>query len=151
MTGPRGTKAVDVGDIRKRVRRTIVESRRAAAARRAQVADAERDGEAVLADVAAPLFTVVASALKAEGYRFRVLTPAGTVRLAAESSADDYIEVALDTLRDPPALVGRASRAWGRRVLVDEAVLREAAAISGLTADDLLDYTLAQLEPFVGR
>ena len=94
---------------------------------------------------------MVAAALKAEGYRFRVLTPAGTVRLAAESAADDYIEVALDTLRDPPGLVGRVSRRWGRRVLVDETVLREAAAISGLTAEDLLEFTLAQLEPFVGR
>ncbi len=142
---------VEVGDIRKRVRHTIAESRSAAAERRAQVADAERDGAEILAGVVAPLFTVVAAALKAEGYRFRVLTPAGTVRLAAESSADDYIEVALDTLRDPPGLVGRVSRRWGRRVLVDETVLREAAAIGGLTAEDLLEFTLAQLEPFVGR
>ena len=77
------------------------------------------DGAEILAGVVAPLFTVVAAALKAEGYRFRVLTPAGTVRLAAESSADDYIEVAIDTLRDPPGLVGRVSRRWGRRVLVE--------------------------------
>ena len=142
---------MDVGDIRKRVRHTIAESRRAAAARRTLVADAERDGEAILTDVVAPLFAVVAAALKAEGYRFRVLTPAGTVRLAAESSADDYIEVAIDTLRDPPGLVGRVSRRWGRRVLVDETVLREAAAISGLTAENLLEFTLARLGPFVSR
>ena len=142
---------MEVGDIRKRVRHTIAESRRAAAERRAQVADAERDGAGILADVAAPLFTVVAAALKAEGYRFRVLTPAGTVRLASESSADDYIEVALDTLRDPPALVVRVSRSWGRRVLVDDAILREAEAIRALTAEDLLELTLARLGPFVQR
>ena len=142
---------MDIGEIRKRVRRTIADSRRAAGERRARVADAERDGAAILAEVVAPLLTGVAAALKAEGYRFRVLTPAGTVRLASESSADDYIEVALDTLRDPPGLVGRASRAWGRRVLVDETVLREAAAIPGLTAEDLLEFTLARLGPFVGR
>ena len=142
---------MDIGDIRKRVRRTIADARRAAAERRAQVAAAERDGAEVLADVAAPLFTMLAAALKAEGYRFRVLTPAGTVRLAAESSGDDYIEIALDTTREPPGLVGRVSRGWGRRVLVDETTLREAADISSLTADDLLDFTLAQLPPFVGR
>ena len=88
---------VDVGDIRKRVRRTIAEARRASAEHRAQVAAAEEDGARVLSDVVAPLFTMLAAALKSEGYRFRVLTPAGAVRLAAESSADDYIEVTLDT------------------------------------------------------
>ena len=142
---------MEVGDIRKRVRHTIDESRRAAAARRRRVTEAERDGAGILTDVAAPLFTVVAAALKAEGYRFRVLTPAGAVRLASESSADDYIEVALDTLRDPPALVVRVSRAWGRRVLVDDAILREAEAIRELTAEDLLEFTLARLGPFVER
>ena len=142
---------MDVGDIRKRVRHTIDESRRAAAARRRRVTEAERDGAGILTDVAAPLFTVVAAALKAEGYRFRVLTPAGAVRLASESSADDYIEVALDTLRDPPALVVRVSRAWGRRVLVDDAILREAEAIRELTAEDLLEFTLTRLGPFVER
>ncbi len=142
---------VDVGDIRKRVRRTIAEARTVAAERRAQVAAAEEDGARVLSDVVAPLFTMLAAALRSEGYRFRVITPAGAVRLAAESSADDYIEVTLDTTRDAPALVARTSRTWGRRVLVDETTLREAAEIGGLTAENLLEFTLAQLAPFVGR
>ena len=142
---------MDVGDIRKHVRRTIAEARRAAAERREQVAAAEQDGARVLADVVAPLFTQLAAALKSEGYRFRVLTPAGAVRLAAESSADDYIEVTLDTTRDPPALAARTSRTRGRRVLVDEATLREAADIGSLTAEDLLEFSLAQLSPFLGR
>ena len=142
---------MEVGDIRKRVRRTIAEARRAAAERREQVAAAEQDGARVLADVAAPLFTVLAAALRSEGYRFQVLTPAGAVRLVAESSADDFLEVTLDTQRDPPALVARVSRTWGRRVLVDETTLREAADIGSLTAEDLLEFSLAQLAPFLGR
>ena len=142
---------MEVGDIRKRVRHTIDASRRAAATRRVQIADAERDGAGMLAGVVSPLFTVVAAALKAEGYRFRVLTPAGAVRLASEAASDDYIEVALDTLRDPPALVGRTSRGWGRRVMVNEAILREDAAIRSLTPEDLLEFTLARLGPFVER
>ena len=142
---------MDVGDIRKRVRHTIAGARRAAAERRAQVEAAEQDGAGVLSDVVAPLFTQLAAALRAEGYRFRVLTPAGAVRLAAESSADDYLELTLDTHRDPPALVARISRTWGRRVLIDETILREAADIGSLTAEDLLEFSLAQLAPFVGR
>ena len=142
---------MDVGEIRKRVRRTIAETRRAAAARRAQVEAAEKDGAQVLEEVVAPLFSQLAAALRAEGYRFRVLTPANAVRLAAESSADDYLEVAIDTTRDTPGLVGRTSRTWGRRVLVDEMTLREAADIGSLTAEDLLEFSLAQLAPFLGR
>ena len=142
---------MDVGDIRKRVRRTIAEARRAAAERRTQVAAAEQDGARVLSDVVAPLFTTLAAALKAEGHRFQVLTPAGAVRLAAESSADDFIEVSLDTQREPPGLVARVSRTWGRRVLIDETILREAADIGSLTAEDLLEFSLEQLAPFVDR
>lgn len=138
-------------NVRKRVLRTIDASRRAASARRARAAEAERDGAAVLNDVAAPAFLTVAAILRSEGRKFRVLTPAGSVRLASESSPDDFIELALDAARDPPALVGRVSRRRGRRVLVDEAVVREAEAIGGLTEDDAVDAILARLGPFVER
>ena len=142
---------MDIGDIRKQVRRTIDEARRAAAERRIQVAAAEQDGTRVLADVVAPLLGQLAAALRAEGHRYRVLTPSGAVRLAAESSADDYLEIAVDTRRNPPGLVGRTSRTWGRRVVVDETTLREAVDIAGLTAEDVLKFSLAQLAPLLGR
>ena len=141
---------VAAADVRQRVLRTIEASRRAAAARRERTAEAERDGETVLADVVAPAWKAVAAVLKAEGYGFRVLTPVGSVRLAADATAEDFIELTLDTTRDPPALVGRVSRAWGRRVLVDEAVVRE-APLGGLTGDEAIEIVLARLGPFVER
>ena len=141
---------VAAADVRKRVLRTIEASRRAAAARRERATEAERDGEAVLADVVAPAWKAVAAVLKAEGYGFHVLTPAGSVRLAAAAAAEDFIELALDTTRDPPALVGRVSRAWGRRVLVDEQVVRE-APLGGLTPDAAVEIVLERLGPFVER
>lgn len=137
-------------DVRQRVLHAIQAARRAAEARRARAAEAERDGQAVLAEVVAPACRAVAAVLKAEGYGFRVLTPAGSVRLAAEAAAEDFIEIALDTTRDPPALVGRVSRAWGRRVLVDEQVVRE-APIDGLTEDEAVAIVLERLGPFVER
>ncbi len=137
-------------DVRQRVLRTIEAARRAAQARRARAAAAERDGEAVLAEVVAPAWRAVAAVLKAEGYGFHVLTPAGSVRLAADAAAEDFIEVALDTTRDPPALVGRVSRAWGRRVLVDEQVVRE-TPLAGLTEDEAVGIALERLAPFVER
>ena len=142
---------METGDIRKRLRHTIDAAKRAAGERRARVADAERDGERVLTQTVAPLFTTIASALKAEGYAFRLSTPAGGVRLALETSADDFIELTLDTGADPPAIVGRMQRTWGRRVLADERVVRDGAAIGALTAEDALGYVLSVLPRFVER
>lgn len=141
---------IAAGDVRQRVLHAIHAARRAAAERRALAAAAEQDGTAAL-EVAAPVFKAVAAVLRAEGYGFRVLTPAGSVRLAAEAAPEDFIELVLDTKRDPPALVGRVSRAWGRRVLVDEQVVREAPALRGLTTDDALEIVLERLGPFVER
>ena len=103
----------------------------------------------VLTDVIAPVFKTVAAALTAEGYTFRVLTPSGAVRM--ESTPQDFIEVTLDVVRDPPALLGRVSRAWGRRVLVEELVVRAAPDIGALTDEDLLDWVIGQIGPFVER
>lgn len=141
---------IAAGDVRQRVLHAIHAARRAAAERRALAAAAEQDGTAAL-EVAAQVFKAVAAVLRAEGYGFRVLTPAGSVRLAAEAAPEDFIELVLDTTRNPPALVGRVSRAWGRRVLVDEQVVREAPALRGLTTDDALEIVLERLGPFVER
>ena len=142
---------IAAGDVRQRVLHAIHAARRAAAERRALAAAAEQDGTAALEGVAAPVFKAVAAVLRAEGYGFRVLTPARSVRLTAEAAPEDFIELVLDTTRDPPALVGRVSRAWGRRVLVDEQVVREAPALRGLTTDDALEIVLERLGPFVER
>ena len=104
---------MDTGDVRRRVRRTIDEARARATERRRDTAAAEVDGGRVLRAVATPLFRTVASALKAEGYRFGVETPAGAVRLSPGGASEDVIELALDTARVPPALMGRTAYARG--------------------------------------
>lgn len=142
---------MDIGEVRRRVRRTIDDSRARARARHRDAAAAEADGSGVLRAVAAPLFRAVASALKAEGYRFGVETPAGAVRLAPARSGEDAIEVVLDTTRDPPALVGRTAHARGRRVLRDERILAEHPALGELAEEDLLDFVLSALAPMVER
>ena len=142
---------LEIADVRKRVRRLIEDSQHTAQARRDRAASAEALGTSVLAAVVAPVVKTVAAALKAEGYSFRVSTPAGAVRLAAEASSDDFVEVVLDTQRDPPGLIVRVSRVWGRRVLVDEQVVCEDAAIADLTDDRALECLLHALPPFVER
>ena len=142
---------MDTGDIRRRVRRTIDDARARAQERRRDVAAAEADGGRALRVVAAPLFRTVAFALKAEGYRFAVETPAGAVRLSPGGASEDIIELALDTAREPPALVGRTAYVRGRRMLSDERVVAEHPALGDLAAEDLLDFVVSALAPLVER
>jgi hypothetical protein len=95
-----------------------------------------------------PLFRQVANALKAEGYAFTVFTPSGSVRLMSDRTAEDYIELTLDTSDDPPRVMGQISRTRGRRVIDTE---RSIGAPDALTEEQLLDFLLKELEAFVER
>ena len=75
----------------------------------------------------------VSQVLKSEGYGFRVSTPAGTARLTSERSADDYIEIAMDTAGPVPVVLARVNRTWGRERFSDEHILASGDAIPGLT------------------
>ena len=77
-------------------------SPRSAAERRTRTDQARRDYEDFLAQRATPLFHQVAAALKAEGQAFAVFTPAASVRLAAERSPEEFIELVLDDSSNPP-------------------------------------------------
>ena len=133
------------------MRRTIDDARARAQQKRRAVAAAEEDGDKALRVVATPLFRTVASALKAEGYRFAVETPAGAVRLSPGGASEDVIEIALDTTRDPPALMGRTAYARGRRLVSDERVVAEHPVLGEVAAEDLLDFVLSALAPMVER
>ena len=93
----------------------------------------------------------MASALAGEGHRFKVLTPGDSVRLSLERSAEEYIELALDTTRDSPAVMIRSTRGRGRRMVSSERVAREAASIAALTEDDVVGLVLDELVPFIER
>jgi hypothetical protein len=142
---------VEPSDIRRELKRAIERVRREAADRRTAADAAARHYERFLEDVAAPFFRALANVLKGEGHPFTVFTPAGSVRLASEKSGDDFLEVALDTSRHPPSVVGRVSYARGRRVVASERPVREGAEIAELTERDLLDFVLAEIAPFVER
>ena len=141
----------ETADVVRRVRRAVADARGAAARRRARVATAEVEGRAVLEELVAPLSRRVAAVLAAEGHRFAVSTPVGAVRLSRGASGEDFVEIALDTSRDPPALMGRAAWVWGQRVRQEERVVAAHPDIGRLTADDVLDYLLAAMAPIVER
>jgi len=136
--------------LRKRLADTIEAAKRTAAERRARAEAASRDYSQFLEVVAVPLFRQVANILKASGYPFTVFTPSGSVRLMSDKASEDYIELSLDTSADQPMVMGRSSRARGRRVVETERAIAE-QTVANLTEDHVVTYLLKELEPFVER
>lgn len=140
---------MDVSEVRRRLRGAIEQARREAVERRQRADEAAKQYEQFLEQHAVPMFHVFAAALTGEGRRFKVFTPAGSVRLASESSGEDFIELALDATQDPPRVLGRTSRGRGRRMITAERPLD--TPISSLTDDDVLSFLVAEIVPFVER
>jgi hypothetical protein len=142
---------MELSELRRRVRGVIEDARRAAAERRTRNDEAARAYEAFLPNVAAAAFHAIAQALAGEGRRFRVLTPGDAVRLAPEFGQEEYIELALDTTGDDPALVLRTSRGRGRRHVTSEQPVLEGRPIGELVDDDVIEIVLPALAPFLER
>jgi hypothetical protein len=142
---------MDIPEVRRRLRAAIDLARREAADRRARSDAASRDYDIFLEQRAVPVFQTLAAALSGEGLRFKVFTPSGSVRLAADGAKDDFIELALDAAADPPDVVGRVSRGRGRRMIASERPVREGVAIADLTDEDVLNFLLREVLPFVER
>lgn len=141
---------MEISVLRKRLNDTIETARRSSAARRARADEAARAYAQFLELVAIPLFRQVANVLKASGYAFTVFTPSGAVRLASDRSAEDFIELTLDTTGEEPMVLGHSSRARGRRVTENERAIAE-LSVAHITEEHVLDYLLKELVPLVDR
>ena len=104
-----------------------------------------------LAHLAVPLARQIAGSLKAEGYAFTVSTPGRGLRLALDRGQDDFVELALDTNVEPPAVTGRIRRTRGSRTLEEERPLKQGASPDQLTEDDVLEFLVNALEPWLER
>jgi hypothetical protein len=140
---------MEVSDIRRRLRGAIEEAKRRSAERRTRIDQASREYEQFLSSIAVPAMHTIAQALIAEGHRFKVLTPGQAVRLAAEFSPDDYLEIALDTDGDVPAVMLHTSRGRGRRSVTRERPLGR--NIGELTDERVVTVLLEELIPFIQR
>ena len=138
-------------NVQKRVRSLIENCKEKSRSRRDKIALADHLGMSVLDNVVSPVAKTLATVLTTEGYPFSVSTPIGTVRLSVKNSMDDFIDVTLDTQREPPGLIGQVSRRWGRRVLVDEYTVCEDTSFADLTEEAALDFFLDVLGPFLER
>ena len=141
---------MEISEVRKRLRGTVERAKRKAAERRTLMDDAGRDFPTFLETIAVPLFRQAAGVLKAQGYLFRVFTPGGSVRLAADKNAADFIELTLDTSGPAPILTGRTSRTRGRHIVESERPVGS-GAIREITEEQVLDFLADELEPFVER
>ncbi len=142
---------MEISDVRRGLRQRIEQARRATVERRARADTAARVYEAFLTDVATPVFQMFANALRVESYPFKLFTPAGGLRLMSERSSDDFIELALDTTTDPPVVLARVNRGRGSRLVTSERPIRPDAAIDAITDQDVLQFLLNEIEPFVER
>jgi len=142
---------MDVSAVRQQILLAIDRAKRAAAERRIVNDEAGREYGVFLEQVAVPLFRQAAGILRAEGYVFSLFTPGGGVRLMSDKSADDYVELVLDTTGASPMVVGRTSRAWGSRTNVSEQTLNASGAIREISEADVLSFLLSALQPFVEK
>ena len=141
---------METSAVRQRVLLTIDRAKRRAAERREQGDEAARDYGTFLERLAVPLFRQVAGALKAEGYAYQIFTPSGAVRLMSESRSEDYVGLSLDTSGQKPVVMGTARRNRGGRVIETERPIGD-GAVRDLTEEDVLDFLLTELEPFVEK
>jgi len=142
---------MEVSEIRRQVRAAIESARREARERRVRTDRAALEYQDFLRDRAVPVFQTVAAALVAEGYRFKIFTPADSVRLASETSSTDFIELALDPASDPPAVIGRISRGRGSRLVDRERPVREGTPILDLSDKDVLAFVMTEIAALLER
>jgi hypothetical protein len=142
---------VEVSQVRRRLQAAIATSRERAQRRRQQAADAESSYDSFLTQVATPLARQVANALNAEGYAFTLSTPGRGLRLALDRGRDDFIELVLETNADEPSVIGRIRRTRGSRTIEEERPIRPGASPDQLSEDDVLNFFVGALEPWLER
>ena len=129
----------------------MVSARERAKRKREEAATAESAYDSFLANLAVPLARQVAGSLKAEGYAFTVSTPGRGLRLALDRGQDDFVELALDSDAEPPTVTGRIRRTRGSRTLEEERPVKAGTSPDQLTEDDVLEFLVNALEPWLER
>jgi hypothetical protein len=142
---------LEISQVRRRVQAAIVAARARTQERREQSDTAARDYAVFLETVATPLVQQIANALKAEGNSFTVSTPGNGLRLEYDRGRDNFIEFTLDTSGDRPQVIARVSQTRGSRRLEDERPIKPDASPAELTEEDVLEFVVNALEPWLVR
>jgi len=142
---------LEIGEVRRRMRIAIDRARQTAAARRARADVAEGLGREFIERIATPIAQQVVSVLNAEGFRYRLSTPQGAVRLVSERHREDFIDLALDATQDPVTIMTQVSHIRGQRVSTTERPLHSGLEIDQLTESHVFEFLLEALPIFVER
>jgi hypothetical protein len=142
---------MEPSDVRRHLRGAIDQAKRRAADRRAVADEASRVWGERLVDAVVPAFHAVLNALTGDGHRFNVSTPGQAARLSPERSSAEFVEIALDTNRELPAVTVRSSRGRGSRTMESERIVAEGPEIAALTQDIVIGVLIEEVVPFIER
>jgi hypothetical protein len=148
---PKEGTAVETGEISRRLKIAVETARRSAAEQRGRDEAVRAAYEGFLERVATPLAKQLVNVLKVEGMAFTVFTPAGGLRLSSDRNRDDYVELALEPGGTDLQVVGHISRVRGSRTLAETLALKEGVKVEALSEDDLLEFLLRALRPWLER
>jgi hypothetical protein len=140
---------LEVSAVKRRVLAAITEARKTAQERRGRADAAEAAYGRFLQGIATPVARQIASVLKAEGHTFTVSTPGRGLRLDSDRGRDDFVEIELRAEADPPEVVGRIRRTRGSRTVDEEHPIRPGTPIQALTEEDVLEFFVRALGPWL--
>jgi hypothetical protein len=143
--------SLEISQVRKRIQAAMTTARDRAKQRRQNADEAEKAYETFLDHLAAPLARQIVNALRAEGYAFTVSTPNRGLRVSLDQGRDDYIELALNAETEQPTVVGRIRRTRGSRTIDEERPIKPGAGPESVSEDDLLEFLVRALEPWLER
>jgi hypothetical protein len=141
---------LEVSQVRNRVRQAIETARERARVRRQRIAEAEAAFGEFL-NLATPVLRQLAAVLKAEGQSFTVSTPGGSIRLALDRGRDDFIDLTLDTTGERPEVLARISYTRGSRTIDEERPVKPGARPSEISEDDVLEFMVQAMAPWLER
>jgi hypothetical protein len=142
---------VEVSLVRKQLQTQIAESRRLSKLRREAITEAGSAYKVFLNVVAIPVARQLVTALKSENFAWTISTPSLMVRLSSDTGRDDFIEIDFDSSGDSPRVVGRLSRGRGSRLIREERPVVEGASPDAISDQDVLDFLLGALAPWLER
>lgn len=142
---------MEISQVRRRVQAAIAAARTRTQERRQQADDATRDYAVFLETVATPVVQQIANALKAEGYAFTVATPEDGVKLVYHRGRDDFIQFLLDKSGERPQVIGHVRQSRGSNRLDEELPIKADASPAELREEDVLEFVMQAVEPWLGR
>jgi hypothetical protein len=141
---------MEVSHVRNRLKNAIDSARTRASSRRQRTADAERAFDGFL-EKASPVLRQLTNALRVEGLAFTLFTPERALRLASDRSRVDFIELTLEASGEQPVVLARISYARGSRTRDEERTLKPGAPIESISEEEVLEFVLDALEPWLER